>query len=319
MTAKDDIKKIRDRIRKHPATEKVNYILQRLIVLAIVGLIIYQLVDIGWREVLMSLPTHPFFYLLFVFLYLSLPVTEIFIYGQVWQFRKWDGFRAFLKKHVYNNEVMGYSGEFYLFLWGRKQVGGPDKKIFKNIRDNTIISSITSNLVAVLLLAVLVYTGVIDISGIMADVNLLYVAVGLMLFVIVAVVLYQLRHYIFDLPRHKALVIFGMYLTRFLLHHGAMMLMWAAALPGTSLSVWLTFIAIFIVVNRIPFVPSKDLVFMWAGIEYARVLDETMLAAVAGMLLVYSALKKITSLMLYLYISATQDESDSQTVPDRYN
>lgn len=316
LTAKNDIKQFWNKIRKDPRTDKVHKILQRLIVLAILALIIYQLVDIGWKEVLRSLPTHPLFYLLFVFLYLNLPVSEIFIYGRVWQFRKLDGFRAFLKKHVYNNEVMGYSGEFYLFLWGRKQVEGPDKKIFKNIRDNTIISSVTSNLVAVLLLAGLVYTGTIDISGIMDDVNLLYAAMGLMIAVIVAVVLYQLRRYIFDLPRQKALAIFGIYLTRFLLHHGAMMLMWAVALPGTSLSVWLTFIAIFIVVNRIPFVPSKDLVFMWAGIEYARVLDETMLASVAGMLLVYSALKKITGLVLYLYLSATQDESDSETVSD---
>ncbi len=315
MTAKEDIKQLWERIRKDPRTEKAQYILQRLIVLAIVGLIIYQLADIGWREGLRSLPSHPLFYLLFVFLYLNLPVAEIFIYGQVWNFRKPDGFRAFLKKHVYNNEVMGYSGEFYLFLWGRKRVEGPDKKIFKNIRDNTIISSVTSNMVAVLLLAALVYTGTIDISAITEDLNLLYVFPGVFLAVVAAVVLYQLRRYIFDLPRRKALVVFGIYLTRFLLHHGAMMLMWAVALPGTSIAVWLTFIAIFIVVNRIPFVPSKDLVFMWAGIEYARVLDETMLASVAGMLLVYSALKKITGLVLYLYLSASQDESESETVP----
>ncbi|MCC5941487.1 MAG: hypothetical protein JJU37_08085, partial [Balneolaceae bacterium] len=52
----------------------------------------------------------------------------------------------------------------------------------------------------------------------------------------------------------------------------------------------------------IPFIPSRDLVFMWAGIELSRMLDMAT-AAVAGMLLVSSALKKSTNLILFLLIS----------------
>lgn len=51
-------------------------------------------------------------------------------------------------------------------------------------------------------------------------------------------------------------------------------------------------------VNRLPFFPSKDLVFAWAGIELSRYLGVGP-AEVAGMLLVYSALNKLGNVALF--------------------
>lgn len=39
--------------------------IRRSLVFLIIGLILYQLYDIGWREVVNSLPSHPIFYILF--------------------------------------------------------------------------------------------------------------------------------------------------------------------------------------------------------------------------------------------------------------
>ena len=271
-------------------------------VLAILGLIVYQLTDIGWGEVLQSLPTNPMFYILFGVLFFSLPVAEIFIYRQLWTFRKWEGFKAFIKKWVYNREVIGYSGEFTLFMWARKRVGLGDKQIFKHIRDNSIISSVASNLVAVVLLLVLLYTGTIDLSHLLDDTAPIYIGTGIVVLAVAAALVVQFRRYIFELPLPRAATIFSIYLARFLLHHAGMVLMWMAAIPGIPIAVWLTFLAMLIVINRIPFMPSKDLFFMWAGLEYARGLDVT-IAAIAGMLLVYSALQKIINLILFLLLS----------------
>ncbi len=284
-----------------PRTKKLQKLLQRLVVLGILGLIIYQLTDIGWGEVLQSLPVNPMFYILFGVLFMSLPVAEIFIYRQLWTFNTWQGLRAFLTKWVYNHEVVGYSGEFLLFLWARKQVGKSDKQIFKHIRDNSILSSVASNLVAITLLAVLLYTGKIDLRHVLDDTAPIYIGAGVLILAVAAALVIQFRRYIFDLPLRTACIIFSIYLTRFLLHHAGMVLMWMAAIPGTPLPVWLTFLAMLIVINRIPFMPSKDLVFMWAGLEYARGLDVT-IAAFAGMLLVYSALHKVVNLTLFLML-----------------
>ncbi len=279
--------------------------------LGIVALIVYQLIDIGWREVLRSLPTHPMFYVLFVIMFLDLPVSEIFIYRLVWPFRKWEGFKAFITKRVYNQEVIGYAGEFYLFLWGRKQAKKPDKEIFKNIRDNSILSSISSNLVAIVLIGLLLYTGVIGAGDILGNHNTVYFIAAVILFIAAIALVVQFRNYLFDLPLQKAAICFSIYLSRFLFHHAILVLQWLIVLPDSPLSMLFLLMAIYIIVNRIPFIPSKDLVFMWAGIEFSRVLDVTT-ASIAGMLLVTSALKKVTNLTLFLLISYYSKDSDIQ-------
>ncbi len=297
------------RFRQDPRTKKASRWLQRLIVFGILVLIVYQLMDIGWQEVLRSLPRNPLFYLLFLLIYLSLPVAELFIYRQVWPLRAVDGLSAFLTKKVYNHELIGYSGEFFLFLWGRKRVQKSDKEVFKNIRDNAILSSITSNLVAVVLLVMLLYTGRIDLSQILDDTGPIYIAAGVLVFIVVATVLYYFRRYLFALPPRKTVIVASIYLGRFLLHHLLILMMWAVAIPGTSWAFWFTFLALYIVVNRIPFLPSKDLVFMWAGIEFARAGDVT-LASIAGMLLVFSALNKVMNLSIFTWLTYVARDSE---------
>jgi hypothetical protein len=287
---------------KGPRWKQIQTWFRRLVILFIVGIITYQLFEIGWREVLTSLPTHPVFYLLFAVLYISLPLAEIFIYRQVWKTGRWDAFKGFITKKVYNDEVMGYSGEFYLFVWARKRLDKSDKEILKNIRDNNILSASNSNLVAVTLVGILVYTGVLELDTLIEDVNTLYVILGIVIAVVFGVLFVQFRKYFFSLPLKKAAIIFSIYMTRFLIHHGLMIVQWAVVIPHTPISIWFTFLAIVIVVNRIPFIPSRDLVFMWAGIELSRALNMAT-ASVAGMLLVSSVLRKITSLILFLLIS----------------
>lgn len=284
---------------------------RRLLIILIVGVILYQLFDIGWREVIRSLPTQPLFYIIFGLLYISLPLAEVFIYGQVWRSKKWDLFKGFITKKVFNDEVMGYAGEFYLFAWGRKHLDKEDKEILKNIRDNNILSAVTSNLVAFSLVGVLVFAGIIDIEDLIADVNTFYVILGVVITLVFTVLFVQFRQYLFSLSLKKSAIVFLIYITRFLIHHGLLVVQWAVVIPNTPISVWFTFLAIIIVVNRIPFIPSKDLVFMWAGIELSKILNMAT-ASVAGMLLVSSALGKITSLILFLWISYSDKNKEIQ-------
>lgn len=313
MITKSQFKEFWNRVSNHPATAKVMNYARRIIVLAVVAVIIYQLFDIGWKEVLSSLPTQPAFYLLFIFLYFTLPVAEIFIYRQIWQFPPLEGFKTFLKKKVYNEELVGYSGEVHLFMWGRRHVNKKDKEILKNIRDNAIISSMTSNLVAVGLIAFLILGGYIALDALIGELDLLYTTVAIVLIAVLIALLIYFRKYLFDLPARTASVIFAFYMVRFLIHHGLLMAMWAIVIPGTPLSVWFTFLALVIVINRVPFLPSKDLVFVWAGIELSHMLEMAS-AAVAGMLLVYSVLKKVTNLALFLLLSYYFKEVNDEEV-----
>lgn len=306
---KNKIKEYWQALNQDPKTKKAASLFRRVIIVAIIGVITYQLTMIGWREVLTSLPTQILFYVIFFILYVTLPIAEIFIYRQVWKFKPWDGFKAFVTKKVYNDEVMGYSGDFYLFIWIRRKIDKSATDILKNIRDNVIISGINSNSIAVLLVGVLIYIGQIEILDFIEDVNIVYVVTGFLIVTVLIVLVIQFRKYLFDLPIKKALLVYSIYLTRFIIHHSLLVLQWSIVIPNTPLSVWFTFIAILLVVNRIPFLPSKELMFVWFGIELSRMLDMAT-ASVAGMLLVSGALLKITNLVLFSLISYYADPKE---------
>lgn len=294
---------------RDPRLKKAMDIFRRVLVVFIIGIIIYQLFLIGWREVLTSLPVHPLFYVIFFVLYVTLPIAEIFIYRQVWTFRGWDGFKAFISKKVYNEEVMGYTGDFYLFVWIRNKIDKRDSEILKNIRDNVIISGINSNSIAILLVGILIYVGQVEILQYVDGLNVVYVIAAFVLALVLITLIIQFRRYLFDLPLKKALIIYSIYFVRFIIHHSLLVLQWAIIIPNTPMSVWFTFLAVVVVVNRIPFLPSKDFVFVWFGIELSRMLDMAT-ASVAGMLLVSGALVKVTNLILFSLISYYTDPKE---------
>lgn len=293
--------------RKSELARKLGRWVKRGVMITILLVIGWSLSNIGWIEVLRSLPVHPGFYVMFGLLYLSLPVAEIFIYRQMWRFRKRDGFRAFLNKRVFNNEVVGYSGEFYLYLWAKKNLKLPGSEVMKNIRDSNILSAVVSYMVAFTLVGVLVFTDAIVLSDWFEEVDWIFIVLGITIVVVLVGIGIQFRKHLFALPVYVAAKIFSIYVIRFVLHHAGLILMWAIVIPGAPLSVWLTFAAMYIVINRLPFFPSKDLVFALAGIELSRVVGVSP-AEVAGMLLIYSALTKLTNVTLFSLLSLKSEK-----------
>lgn len=313
MSRRDKVINYWKNFARSPRAQLIKKFVRRGVIAAIIAVIIYQIIDIGVGEVIRNLPTQPLFYCIFFILYLSLPSVEVFIYRQVWPVKKWMLFKAFLTKRVYNDEVMGYSGEFFLFMWARKYVSESDKELLKNIRDNNILSAVSSNTVTVGLVSVLVFADIIELEELIGNVDLFYiVTMGVVVVAIIALVV-QFRKYFFALPFKKACIIFSMYLSRFILHNGLMIVLWSVVMPEIKLSTWFIFVAIMIIVNRIPFLPSRDLIFMLAGIELSRMLNMTT-AAVAGMLIVYSALKKITNLIIFLLLSYSTEDEDLKKI-----
>lgn len=277
----------------------------------ILTLILIQLLEIGWQEVLRNLPTHPLFYIIFVLLNFSLPVAEIFIYRTVWPLRRRDLFKAFLNKRVYNEELAGYSGEFYLFVWARKHLKRSNKSILKNIRDNNILSAINSNGVALTLIALLLFTDIVELEDVVGRINWIYVTTGIILLTGLVVLAVQFRHYLFSLPKGKAARVFSIYFVRFGIHNVLMVIQWSVVMPEVPVAIWIQFLVLLILINRIPLLPSRDLVFLWAGVELSKSFNMAS-AGVAGMLLVSSALRKILSFGLFLWVSSARARSEEE-------
>jgi hypothetical protein len=273
--------------------------LRRIAGAGIVVLLFVQLNRIGWNEVLQSLPATPWFYVIVGFMYFMLPVAEALIYRTTWGLAPRHSFPALIRKRVYNMEVLNYSGEVYLFSWTRAHLNLTNRQIMGTIKDNTIISSITSTLTALLLLAVLLGTGLTPWSTLIGGSAGWYIAGTVLILIALVVLGIQYRKKVFSLPGRTLRTLFTIHSTRFTLNYFLQVLQWWIVLPDQPFQTWAIYLAVLMIVNRIPFLPTRDLIFVGLGVELAQ-LTGTPQAAVAGMLLVRSAIDKTLNLTLYL-------------------
>ena len=277
-------------------------------VLAYLG---YQFTDIGWQRVWASLPTTPWFYLLLLLMYATLPLTEVVLYGKIWNADAGTLLPALLRKRVLNNDVLGYSGEAYFSLWAHRNTSLEYREILETMKDNTIISSVASTSVAFLLLALFFLSGQMDLLAQSLPGPSSTFAAGLAFVILVVVLGVNFRRAIFSLPPSLLVFIGAGHLTRFVLNNGFQVTQWAVVLPEVSVGSWVTLLALYIVINQVPFVPSRGLVFMSAGVGLSGSLQIPE-AALASMLLAQTLLDRGLNLFTYAGTSAL----DAVTAPE---
>jgi hypothetical protein len=283
----------------------------RLITVGILVFLVFKLNQIGWMNVWEALPRTPVFYALFVIIYLTLPLSEAFIYRLVWPVGFWEGFLTFLRKRAYNEEVMGYSGEVYLYLWAKKQLALPAGAAFRAVRDNNIVSSVSSSTVAFTLLGALAYTGQIKPLALVDDLTLVYIVTAVVVIAALIAVGLRFRRHIFSMPAKTTATVLGIHLTRLLVANGLLVVQWAVVEPNIALNVWFTYLATLIVLNRIPFLPSKDLFFVGLGIQMSGLLD-VVGASVAAIFLASSILTRLSNLTILILTQRFSEDLESQ-------
>lgn len=269
--------------------------LRALFITGVIAYLVYRLSHIGWAELWTSLPQTPYFYLTVLAMYFTLPVAESFIYGTAWGVKPWSCLPILLRKRVLNADVMGYSGEVYLLAYARKNVDRPARELGLIIKDNLILSSIFSTGTALVLLTGLLLSGQVALDAILDDPAPGYVAGGAVALALAAGLVIAFRGAIFYLSGRVLARIAGLHATRFLLMYVLQVVQWWVVIPEAPFSAWATLLVVSVVTNRIPFLPSRDLVFAGAGIELAAGLGVPV-AAVAGMLLVRSAIDRLLNL-----------------------
>lgn len=273
-------------------------ITRSVFVAAIVALLVYQVSRIGWGRVLGALPTHPLFYVLVLAMYFLLPVTESLIYGRIWRLRPLACLPIMIRKRVLNVDVVGYSGEIYLFAWAKERVAATSRAIMGAIKDNLIVSSAASLLAAALLIGGLLLTGYVALDDFVDRTSPGYVILAALVAIFAAAAVYRFRGFIFSLPRQILPILGAAHLSRFLLSYVFQVAAWWIVLPSASFQTWALLLVVFVIINRIPFLPSSDLVFVSAGAGISPMLDVPV-APVVGMLLVRSAIDRLLNLVLF--------------------
>lgn len=300
-----------------PAGNKTIRYGSYLFQLSVIGFIFYQLTALGWNRFFTSLPTHPLYYLLFLLIYFLLPFTETLAYKKCWDIPWLKSIPAFLKKRIFNKDVMGFSGEIVLMSWARNKLPYTDKRVFKDIRDNNIVSSAASSFVAFSVLLAFIATGQVQTEKIIPETSIANYSLFILIVLALILLVVRFHKYLFSMKLNIAGYIFGLHSVRMILIYIAQILQWYIVMPEIGLDVWYTFLSINIIISRIPLLPNNELVATGANIEIAKLMDVPV-AGVAGLLLVHNALDKLLNAAIYLYFSVTNKNSrteyDVQTV-----
>ncbi|MCY4232842.1 MAG: hypothetical protein OXE59_03740 [Bacteroidetes bacterium] len=252
--------------------------------LGIILFLIWQLRNVEFQDVIHGLPLNLWFYLLLIMVYFLLPTIQFLAYRLVWQFRPGSAYRAFIKKRILNKEVLGYSGELYLFSWAKDHIEHSSKLIFEHIRDMNIISAIASTLIAIVLVGFFAFEGQVNIRDLISVTHSAFFLIGAVVTLIVALVVVKYRRKLFSMPWRATRIIFSLHIARLVVRQVLEITMWHLAMPEVPIEVWFTYAAVSIIVNQIPFIPSQDLVTLAVAVSIADVMavSEAQITALFG-------------------------------------
>lgn len=275
---------------------------RRLLMAAVLGVLVYKLTQVGWQNILRDIPTPPLFYLIFIGMYFGQPVVETFIYKIVWGLSWREIFPVILKKRVFNKEVVNYSGEANLFMWARQRLDRPGRLVFRDIKDNTILSSLTSMFMAATLLSTFLVTGVLPLEVLTSRVETAWLIGGGFCLVLMILLGIRFRRSVVALPGTLIRRIFGLHIGRQLFVQVLQILQWIVVMPDVPMEVWFALLAAQIIAQQIPLVPSKDLLVVAMSAELAGWL-EVSASGIASMLLVSAVLDKVFNFLLFTYLT----------------
>lgn len=277
--------------------------LRNVFLVGIVAFLGYRLTMIGWGEIWSSLPRVLWFYVLWLLMYAVLPVVDTLAYRWLWGLPFWRSLPVLMRKRVFSSDVLNYSGEVYFYFWARDRVDQPRREVLKDIRDNTILSSLSSTLISFALLGLFVALGPVALPFLEITAwPTVYVVIGVVILAVLIAAGIRFRKYLFALPAGMAARLFALHCVRLIIIMGLQVAQWAVVWPEVPVEAWGTLLAAQIVVNQIPFIPSKDLLFVGVGVEMSSLINVSA-AAIAALLLAKSVLDKLANLIVFIFTS----------------
>ena len=235
--------------------------------LALLLIIGRRLTELGWSDLWRARPINPAFYLLLVAQFFLQPLGDYFVYRTLWGDGHAPPASVILRKRLMNTFMLDYSGEAYFFFWAQQHVRLPMPRIIHGIKDSNLLSGGAGLVMVFILAAILLAFGGLHLP-VLPGSKWLYVAVGIVPILLCAVLILAHRK-MTVLGRGELAMVFGIHFARACLVLGIEFGLWqvSGALPGWIAS--LQFVALRLVITRLPVVPNKDLIFVGAGLAAA--------------------------------------------------
>lgn len=200
-----------------------------------------------------SLP--PIFWLAFLVFFAVSPFIEWMMLRRLWR-APFSGFWAILRKMVYNEMLMSYLGDAYLFAWVRRELPHV-KKPFAAVKDMALVSAFIGSVTTLAAIAIAwPFFPQVDQAGLGTAIPL---ALALPLASGGAIALFHNK--LLSLPRREIVWIGTACGIRVIAQALAAIVMWWSLLPDVPMTTWIVLVAVRMVSTRLPLVPNKDLAF----------------------------------------------------------
>lgn len=232
---------------------------------ALVLLIGKRLSQLGWHEVWRARPANPVFYLLLAAQFFLQPLGDHLVYRHLW--RHPPTLSVILRKRLMNTFMLDYSGEAFFYFWAQRNLSLPRGMATHGIKDSNLLSGGAALTMVWLLGLILLATGGLHIPPLPGQ-GWLYALIGTVPLALCAVLIVAHRK-VTVLTRSQLFVTFGIHFLRACLVLGIEFGLWqlSGALPTAVAS--LQFVALRLVITRLPIVPNKDLIFVGVGMAAA--------------------------------------------------
>ena len=287
-----------DQVRENLHARIAGRILQAGFILAVCYYLIMRISDIGWQDVIHSLPSTPWFYVFFLGMYFAFPIGEWMAYRRLWGAAVKSRFDVFLRMRIYNYAVVSYSGEAYLALWGSNNLSQSKRRTLATIKDSNILSALSSNALTLILLTLFFSTGQLELITGADPAYSGYVAIAFGLSAVLFPLAILLRGKIFHAESKALQAVFSIHLLRLAAVVGFQIAQWIVVMPHVGIETWLLFLTAQYVLTRIPFLPNADLLFAGMGLALLSYVDASQ-ATLAGLFVASGALSQILNLSIY--------------------
>jgi hypothetical protein len=235
---------------------------------ALVVIIGRRLTELGWREIWTARPGHLGFYLLLVLQFFLQPFGDYLVYRNLWGRANTPPLAVILRKRLLNTFMLDYSGEAFFFFWAQARLKLKPGLLVHGIKDSNLLSGGAGLAMVYLMLLGLLAVGGLKIPASLHAHGWLYVLAGSVPLILCAALVLGHRK-LTALSRGQIAATFAIHFSRAALVLAVEFGLWelSGALP--SAIACLQFVALRLVVTRLPLVPNKDLIFVGAGIAAA--------------------------------------------------
>jgi hypothetical protein len=264
-----------------------------IFLLAFVG---YSLTQVGWDHVWDARPRALGFYLVLLLQFFIQPIADLLIYRNLLGIGRPLPLSIMLRKRFLNTVMLDYSGEAYFFFWAKRKLDLKKGILLHAVKDSNVLSAGAGLAILCLMLLALVASGDVKLPAFLPAKVWTLASIG-SLPIVLCLALVIGGHRVTALSRVEIASTFAIHVARSIAVLSLEFVLWwlSGALPSTL--VCLEFVALRLLLTRLPLIPSKDLLFVGVGMAAAGLMDLSA-PKVAAVLVTMTAVNQLQELVL---------------------